>query len=169
MQAVHPATGKTQNGSQRQSKSDVPEMLYFTPGELLPAGHTLVLNRALGTLSYLSKGVERPRLVMQQQFTSSELSLLLPLLELFPDYCPYEVMFASFYNGTITEETVELCRQRLYEALERGTWDQQLRPLRNVLSRTRMKLRAFGIDISSILETGYILIINARTDAREIA
>src|SRR5690348_7005546 len=154
MQAVHPATGKTQNGSQRQSKSDVPEMLYFTPGGLLPAGHTLVLNTALGTLSYLTKGVDRPRLVMQQQFTSSELSLLLPLLELFPDYCPYEVMFASFYNGTITDETVELCRQRLYEALERGTWDQQLRPLRNVLSRTRMKLRSFGIDISSILETG---------------
>jgi hypothetical protein len=60
---------------------------------------------------------------MQQQFTSSELSLLIPLLELFPEYCPYEVMFASFYNGTITNETVELCRQ-------------QLRPLRNVLSHT---------------------------------
>ena len=169
MQAVHPPTGKTQNGSQKQLKSDVPEIMYFAPEGLLPAGHTLVLNRKLGTLSYLSKGTDRPRLVMQQQFTSSELSLLLPLLELFPDYCPYEVMFASFYNGTITDETVKLCRQRLYDALERGTWDQELRPLRNVLSRTRMKLRPFGIDISSILETGYILIINARPDEREIA
>ena len=169
MQAVHPSKGKTQNDSQRLSIADVPEMLYFAPEGLLPAGHTLVLNRKLGTLSYLSKGTDRPRLVMQQQFTSSELSLLLPLLELYPDYCPYEVMFASFYNGTITEETVELCRQRLYDALDIGTWDQQLRPLRNVLSRTRMKLRPFGIDISSILETGYILMINARPDAREIA
>ncbi len=169
MQAVHPPTGKTQNGSQKQLKSDVPEIMYFAPEGLLPAGHTLVLNRKLGTLSYLSKGTDRPRLLMQQQFTSSELSLLLPLLELFPDYCPYEVMFASFYNGTITDETVELCRQRLYDALESGTWDQELRPLRNVLSSTRMKLRPFGIDISSILETGYILIINARPDEREIA
>src|SRR6516164_6076632 len=169
MQAVYSPEGKTQNDSQEGYKSVVPEMLYFVPKGLLPASHTLVLNRKLGTLSYLSKGTDHPRLVMQQQFTTSELSLLLPLLELYPDYCPYEVMFASFYNGTITEETVELCRQRLYEALERGTWDQQLRPLRNVLSRTRMKLRAFGIDISSILETGYILIINARPDAREIA
>ncbi len=169
MQAVHPPTGKKQNDPQKQANSDVQEMLYFASRGLLPAGHTLVLNKTLGTLSYLSKGVDRPRLVMQQQFTTSELSLLLPLLELFPDYCPYEVMFASFYNGTITDETVELCRQRLYEALERGTWDQQLRPLRNVLSRTRMKLRLFGIDISSILETGYILIITARPNAREIA
>jgi hypothetical protein len=169
MQAVYSPEGKTQNDSLEGDKSVVPEMLYFVPKGLLPASHTLVLNRKLGTLSYLSKGTDHPRLVMQQQFTTSELSLLLPLLELYPDYCPYEVMFASFYNGTITEETVELCRQRLYEALERGTWDQQLRPLRNVLSRTRMKLRAFGIDISSILETGYILIINAGPDVREIA
>lgn len=169
MQAVHPSTGKTQNGSQKRVNSDIQEMLYFAPAGLLPTGHTLVLNRAFGTLSYLCKGVDRPQLLMQQQFTSSELSLLLPLLELFPDYCPYEVMFASFYNGTITDEAVELCRQQLYRALERGTWDQQLRPLRNVLSRTRMKLRPFGIDISSILETGYILIITARPDAREIA
>jgi len=169
MQAVYSPEGKTQNDSLERYKSVVPEMLYFVPEELLPAGHTLVLNKKLGTLSYLSKGTDHPRLVMQQQFTTSELSLLLPLQELYPDYCPYEVLFASFYNGTITEETVELCRQRLYEALERGTWDQQLRPLRNVLSRTRVKLRAFGIDISSILETGYILIINARSDAREIA
>jgi len=169
MQAVYPPEGITQDDSQSQSKSGVLDILYFAPAGLLPAGHTLVLNKALGTLSYLTKGADRPRLVMQQQFTSSELSLLLPLLELFPDYCPYEVMFASFYNGTITDETVELCRQRLYEALEKGTWDQQLRPLRNVLSRTRMKLRPFGIDISSILETGYMLMITSRPDSREIA
>lgn len=169
MQAVYPPIGKTQEDSQKRCKADVPEMQYFAPEGLLPAGHTLVLNKKLGTLSYLSKGTEHPRLVMQQQFTSSELSLLLPLLKLYPEYCPYEVMFASFYNGTITDETVELCRERLYEALERGTWDQRLRPLRNVLSRTRMKLRPFGIDISSILETGYILMISARPDAREIA
>src|SRR5215467_8777438 len=169
MQAVYSPEGKTLYDSLEGYKSEVPEMLYFVPEELLPAGHTLVLNRKLGTLSYLSKGVDRPRLVMQQQFTTSELSLLLPLLELFPDYCPYEVMFASFYNGTITDETVEHCRQRLYEALEKGTWDQQLRPLRNVLSRTRLKLRPFGIDISSILETGYILMITPRTESREIA
>jgi len=169
MQAVYPPGGITQDDSQSQSKSGVLDILYFAPAGLLPAGHTLVLNKALGTLSYLTKGADRPRLVMQQQFTSSELSLLLPLLELFPDYCPYEVMFASFYNGTITDETVELCRQRLYEALEKGTWDQQLRPLRNVLSRTRMKLRPFGIDISSILETGYMLMITSRPDSREIA
>lgn len=168
MQAVRLHQGKTYDNYQLRSMSDNKEMLYFSLESTLPAGHTLVLNTALGTLSYLSRRVDRPRLEIQQQFTTSELSLLRPLLELFPDYCPYEVMFASFYNGTITDEAVEHCRQLLYEALERGTWDQQLRPLRNVLSRTRMKLRPFGIDISSILETGYILMITPRSESREV-
>ena len=150
-------------------KPDNREMLYFSLEGTLPAGHTLVLNIRLGTLSYLSRGIDRPRLEMQQQFTSSELSLLRPLLELYPHYCPYEVMFASFYNGTITDEMVEQYRQRLYEALEADIWDQQLRPIRNVLSRTRIKLRPFGIDISSILETGYILILTPRLKSEEFA
>ncbi len=150
-------------------KPDNGEMLYFSLEGTLPAGHTLVLNIRLGTLSYLSRGIDRPRLEMQQQFTSSELSLLRPLLELYPHYCPYEVMFASFYNGTITDEMVEQYRQRLYEALEADIWDQQLRPIRNVLSRTRIKLRPFGIDISSILETGYILMLAPRLKSEEIA
>ena len=159
---------KTSNDNQL-CKPDNGEMLYFSLDGTLPAGNTLVLNTRLGTLSYLSRGIDRPRLEMQQQFTSSELSLLRPLLELYPHYCPYEVMFASFYNGAITDEMVEQYRQRLYEALEADIWDQQLRPIRNVLSRTRIKLRPFGIDISSILETGYILMVTPRLKSAEIA
>jgi hypothetical protein len=168
MQTVYLPQAKTSNDNLLY-KPDNGEMLYFSIEGTLPAGHTLVLNTRLGTFSYLSRGIDRPRLEMQQQFTSSELSLLRPLLELYPHYCPYEVMFASFYNGTITDEMVEQYRQRLYEALEADIWDQQLRPIRNVLSRTRIKLRPFGIDISAILETGYILMVTPRLKSEEIA
>lgn len=161
MQAVCLPKGKTSDYYQMQKQGNE-TILYFPLEHALPAGHTLVLNTALGTLSYLSNGTDRPKMEVQQQFTSSELSVLHPLLELFPHYCPYEVIFASFYNGSITNETVEHCRQRLYEALEAGTWDQQLRPIRNVLSRARLKLRSFNIDISSILETGYILMVTSK-------
>ena len=168
MQAVYLPKEKAADYDQQRKQGSI-AMLYFSLEGTLPADHTLVLNTRLGTLSYLSRGLDRPRLVVQQQFTNSELSLLLPLLELFPDYCPYEVMFANFYNGTITDETVGHCRQLLYRALEEGVWDQQLRPLRNVLSRTRFKLRPFGIDISAILETGYILLVTPRPKSEEIA
>lgn len=130
---------------------------HFSLQDTFPVGHTLALNLTLGTLSYLSSVGEKPQLLAQQQFTASEMSILLPLLDSYPYYCPYEVLYASFYNGDVTDLIVARCRQRLQMALEIGTWDQEMRPVRNVLSRTRLKLRAFGLNVSSILETGCIL------------
>lgn len=165
MQVVCPPNGKSAKAFVPTTQ-DAETIRYFTLQGALQEGQTLVLNTALGTLSLLSNGEPAPRLLIQQQFTASELSLLLPLLEQFPHYCPYEVMFASFYNGIITEDTIERCRIQLQDALEAGCWDQQLRPVRNVLSRIRFKLRGFGLDIISILETGYILMITSRTKIR---
>lgn len=165
MQVVCPPKGKSARAFVTTTR-DAEIIRYFTLQGALQEGQTLVLNTALGTLSLLSNGDTTPRLLIQQQFTASELSLLVPLLEQFPHYCPYEVMFASFYNGIITEDTIERCRIQLQEALEAGCWDQQMRPVRNVLSRIRFKLRGFNLDIISILETGYILMITSRTRAR---
>ena len=165
MQVVCPPHGKTAKAFVTTTQ-DTEIIRYFPLQGTLPEGQTLVMNTALGTLSLLSNGDVLPRLLIQQQFTASEVSLLLPLLDQFPHYCPYEVMFASFYNGVITEDTIEHCRIQLQDALEDGCWDQQLRPVRNVLSRIRFKLRGFGLDIVSILETGYILMITTRSKAR---
>jgi hypothetical protein len=133
------------------------EVLHFSLQGLLPSGHTLSLNTTLGTLAHLASVQDHPRMLMEQQFTSSELCVLFPLLEAYPYYCPYEVLLASFNNGRVTEATIARYRQRLQEAQEAGVWDVEMRPVRNILSRTRLKTRAFGIEISSILETGYIL------------
>jgi len=143
---------------------DGESMRYFALDGALPDGCVLVLNMQIATLSLISNGDKGPCLLAQQQFTASELSLLLPLLELYPHYCPYEAIFASFYNGAVTDETVERSRRQLQEALEAGVWDQQMRPVRNVLSRVRFKMRSFGIDIISILETGYILMVKSQVE-----
>jgi len=138
------------------------QIRYFTLQNTLPAGHILALNTRLGTLSYLSTDEQKqPRLLAQQQFTQSELSLLCPLLEHYPQYCPHEVMFANFYNGTVTEQTIARARIRLQEAADYGTWDHEMRPVRNVLSRTRLKVKDFHLDILSILETGYMLLFTS--------
>lgn len=150
------------------NKLDDAPILYFPLSDALPEGHALALNVSLGTLSYLYIKEDRwPRMLVQQQFTNSELSLLRPLLENYPHYCPHEIMFANFYNGTVTEKTIVRARQRLQEALEYGTWDHEMRPVRNVLSRVRLKLKGFGLDVLSILETGYILMIGARPEIGE--
>lgn len=140
-------------------KEESDKILHFSLQSALPEGHSLALNTASGTLSYMACVDNQPRLVMQEQFTSTEMSVLMPLLEMFPYYCPYEVMYASFYKGNVSEKAVARCRERLQDALEGGVWDQEMRPVRGALSRARLKLRSFGIDISSILATGYILMV----------
>ena len=130
---------------------------HFTLPQLLPTGHTLALNRELGTLSLLLPGPDGPRLVAEQQFTPSELCVLKPLLESYPHFCPYDVLLASFTSAAVTDEEVARSRERLQGAQQGQAWDDAMRPVRNMLSRTRLKLHAFHIDVRSILETGYIL------------
>lgn len=135
-------------------------IMHFEMAGLLPESQALALNTRLGTLALLTNdpATSHPTLLVEQQFSNSEMSVLIPLLQLYPHYCPYEVMLANFYSGNTSEATVDRFRLRLQEAQFAGVWDYEMRPVRNILSRTRFKLRDFGIEISSILETGYLLI-----------
>ncbi len=140
-----------------QLERDSDTILHFSLQDALPESHMFALNTKLGTFSYMSVSNGIPRLLGQQQFTRGELSMLLPILESYPYYCPYEILFASFYSNDTSEFQVEKSRRHLQKAIEDGVWDQEMRPVRTLLSRTRFKTRALGIDILSILETGYIL------------
>jgi hypothetical protein len=133
---------------------------HFRLPEALPEGDMLALNMTLGTLSYLSSQDGQPVLLMQQQFSESEVNILLPLLKSFPNYCPYEVLYTSFYDTTVTEEKVERNRRKLQRSFADGTWDLEMRSVRTALSRTRLKTRLMGLDVVSILETGYILMVS---------
>lgn len=135
-------------------------ILHFELAKLLPAGQILALHTKLNTLTLLAlqPDASHPLVLGEQQFSVNEMRVLLPLLQLYPRYCPYEVMLASFNCGNTSEEMVERFRVRLEEARFADVWDYEMRPTRNILSRTRFKLRELGIEVSSILETGYLLI-----------
>lgn len=155
--ALKEKTTTSNNRSIQKNEQAQDTFLHFSLLDSLPAGHTLVINRTLGTLSCIAVEGDRARLLGQQQFTASELSILLPLLESFPYYCPYEELFAHFYHNTVTEQTIARTREHLQQAYEEGSWDQEMRSVRNMLSRARLKARTLGLDVASILETGYIL------------
>ncbi len=114
---------------------------------LLPEDQTLALNTRLGTLALLTSDPTHahPTLLAEQQFSTSEMSVLVPLLQSYPHYCPYEVLLASFNSGNTSEASIERFRLRLQEAQFAGVWDYEMRPVRNILSRTRFKLRELGI------------------------
>lgn len=143
--------------------------------DLVEEDQVLVLNEVIGTLGLLSKSPDllgepsdHPYLLAEEQFSSSELSLVKALLHQYPHFCPYEVLLASFYRGVLDDKAIILrYRERLEEAEFAGTWDNEMRPVRNVLSRARFKLSSFGIEVSSILETGYILIRSSKDKRRQ--
>lgn len=57
----------------------------------------------------------------------------------------------------LSTEEVAAARRRLRKAEQAATSEDLLRPLRNLLSRTQLKLHSVGLTITSLLETGYRL------------
>src|SRR5258708_5708087 len=142
-----------------QEEKEAEGLLLFALSGVLPESQRLALHRPLGILALLSCEDDLPQMLAAQQFTLSELCVLIPLLEAYPDYCPHEVLLACFDNGSanVTEETIVKCRRHLHAAHMEGFFDQEMRPVRNVLSRTRLKLHEFALDVVSLLETGYLI------------
>lgn len=144
MQKTHP--------SQLKQREEVENKIYYPslPG-LLPLDRTLVINLEARTLSVLADG---PALIMEQQFSVNEMSMFVPLIESFPHYCPYEVLLAHISLNNVTATSIAYCRQRLQEALSRGKWQQELRPIRRALSSLRNKLHRFDLEVSNVRERG---------------
>ena len=132
-------------------------IVHFSLEGLLPTGEVLAVNRQLGFASILKNIGESPQILAEQDFAANEMRILLPLVSSYPDYCPNELLLASF-TGTTTKEDVDLARQRLLRAREQGEWDTTMRPIRNYVSRVRQKIITLHFDVTSLFETGYILI-----------
>lgn len=144
--------------SKRQSKyHDSGSLLLFTLNDTIPKDQSLVLNTKWNVFSHAGIEEGRATIFWQTCLADSEMSLLRPLLENYPHYTPYEHLFASFYSGKGDEEAIARAREHLAEAEEYGTWDNEMRPIRNVMSRLRQKLQEIGMDVRSMLETGYVL------------
>lgn len=128
---------------------------FYSLPNLLPEGHVLVLNThpySLSTFVLTQLSEEVHGLTAQEVLTELEMYVLIALLESYPQYCPYEVLRAA-----ITDEVVNHARITVHRAVEHKTLNRSMKPIRNILSRCRAKLHAFGIDIRSIHAEGYIL------------
>src|SRR5213082_3906341 len=128
---------------------------FFALPRVLPEGHVLVLNThaySLSTYVLTELSAERHGLVAQEVLTELEMYVVLALLEAYPQYCPYEVL-----RTAITDEVLSRARTTVHRAVEHKTLNRSMKPIRNILSRCRAKLHAFGIDVRSIHAEGYIL------------
>ena len=127
------------------------QILHLSLQGLLPEDQLLALNLQTHTLSLLSAG---PEIIMEQLLSENEMRMIVPILESYPHYCPYEILLAYISSNIVTQATIEHCRLRLQEAQGRGAWQQELRPIRRALSSLRNKLHAFHLEISNVRERG---------------
>ena len=128
---------------------------FFRLPKLLPEGHVLVLNThsySLSTFVLTELSAEVNGLVAQEVVTELEMYVLLALLESYPHYCPYEVL-----QTAITNDMPARARAFVNRAIEHKTLNSEMKSVRNILSRLRAKLHAFGIGIRSIHAEGYML------------
>lgn len=130
-------------------------------GTLLPAGHVLYLNPEINTLLLITTLDNMPCLVAEQQFTNAELCVIHCFFANYPHYTPYERVLAHFNYGKTgaTEERIVQMRKEMEKAQRAGgdAWDELMRPMRNVTSRTRPKLAHLGIAAVAFLKIGYVL------------
>ena len=89
----------------------------------------------------------------QATFPDTEYRVLTTLLE----YFPREKML-SVHTGA----SVASCIRHINEAESLGDVTIAMRPATNAISRTRARLLPFGIDISTIMHTGYLLVARTR-------
>lgn len=133
------------------------DIVHFSLAGLLPETRTLAINKVVGAIILMDVVKGHAYALYTNTVTQAELPLLLVAFEYYPYYIPYEVIHAAATYGSLTDERIERSREQLAEANDYMLWDQVMRPVRNALSRARGKLRPCGLDIVSILETGYLL------------
>ena len=155
---------------QSQEQSTPPEeqesIQYYVLEGLFPPTHSFALNLALSIFLHLywEEQLPYPLILGEQQLTERERDLLRPRLSHYPQFTPYEVIHASFHEGydRLSAHVITQAQARLETLREEKLWDAQMRPIRNVIARPRLKVREEGLDTINMHETGYILIRNPK-------
>jgi hypothetical protein len=101
-----------------QSSSAEEELIqYYVLERLFPATHVFAHNLALLTFLHLywQERLSYPLILGEQQLTERECDLLRPLLAYSPQFAPYEVLHASFYEGydRLSEQRITEAQKRL--------------------------------------------------------
>jgi hypothetical protein len=123
-------------------------LLPFPLEGLLPANQTLVLNLSMRSVTLFSAPPDgEAQVLSQQRFTHNGIRVLLPLLEAYPRYCPYDALVASLLSLTLAQ-----ARQMLHES-----WEVAMRPVRRAISGIIDGLHALGLSVRSLRKAGYVL------------
>lgn len=136
--------------------------VFPTVQRILPNDQIVVANPTLRILSLICKAREPfylgiSPLLAQEQFTTIEWRVLLMLLRAYPNAITSEAAYAAL-SGLSPEHS----RQQLDGAEKRGRLREDLRPVRDGISRLRQKIAPFSLGIDFEPHAGYRLLIYAQ-------
>jgi hypothetical protein len=123
-------------------------LLHLPLAGLLPDNQKLVINPSARTaILFAQTSPGEADVVTVQQFSPNGMRVLIPLLQAYPNYCPYETLLVALFSLTLDE-----ARRQLREIREIA-----LRSVRRAIGSLATGLRAFGLRVRSVRSTGYLV------------
>lgn len=123
----------------------------YTLPRLLPEDHAIVFDTLTGTMVRVDAAGDFLEL---QRFTPEEVYLLVELLNAYPHHASHAKLLSIK-----SQQPLAQCEELMAWAYEAGSEEMEkiIRPARSLLSRCRPRLHVLGLDILSLMATGYIL------------
>ncbi len=123
-------------------------LLHLTLDGLLPVHQKLVVNPATRTATLFSYPPDgEAQIVAHHQFSPNGMRVLVPLLQAYPHYCPYDVLLASLGSMSLDD-----ARRQMQDM-----WEIAIRPVRRAINGLKGGLRDFGLQVRSIWSAGYLV------------
>jgi hypothetical protein len=123
-------------------------LLHLPLASLLPDNQKLVINPSARTaILFAQTSPGEADVVTVQQFSPNGMRVLIPLLQAYPNYCPYETLLVALFSLTLDE-----ARRQLSEIRE-----ITLRSVRRAIGSLATGLCAFGLRVRSVRSTGYLV------------
>lgn len=146
---THMNTSANDNIDPTEHSSHPEELRSLALDGLLPPNYTLVLNPTMRAATLISSaaGDGSTTIVAQQHFSPNGMRVLVPLLEAYPHYCPYDELLAR-----LSVISLEEARRQLRE-----TWDIAIRPVRRAVGTLAAGLKALGLRVHNIHGLGYLI------------
>jgi hypothetical protein len=121
----------------------------------LPEGQMVIANPRLRTLSLLNLHLSLP-LLTQAHFSVSEWSVLLVLLRTFPHDASYAELYAAISGHERSQNSNHVDAMRNDHIPH-----EAVRPIREIVSGVRLKVRPFGFGIRFDRDLGYRIVLQS--------
>ena len=133
-------------------------IVYLLPQEPLATEEVFAFDVTSRIVIRLAVGEDGlPQLLGSQCLSPGEAFIFHALFNAYPYQTLMEELYAAWFFHSLTDASLAKSRDRLRQAQANDALEQELDPIRTIVSRIRLKVRKLGLDIAGIYDVGYQL------------